>query len=101
MYVCTIDEQEELLGGWKLQSLFENRRKLENVHLVWNQPFHLMMISIMMVVVMVVMVVVGDIDDEHDNFENDDYLLWLASWSSDPPKKLQVKKHSFAAHTHA
>ena len=52
--VSTIDEQEELLGGWKLQSLFENRRKLENVHLVWNQPFHLMMISIMMVVVMVV-----------------------------------------------
>ena len=56
---------------------------------------------VVMVVVMVVMVVVGDIDDEHDNFENDDYLLWLASWSSDPPKKLQVKKHSFAAHTHA
>ena len=52
--VSTIDEQEELLGGWKLQSLFENRRKLENVHLVWNQPFHLMMMTIMMVVVMVV-----------------------------------------------
>ena len=61
-----------------------------------------MVVMVVMVVVMVVMVVVvGDIDDEHDNFENDDYLLWLASWSSDPPKKLQVKKHSFAAHTHA
>ena len=33
--------------------------------------------------------------------ENADYLLWLASWRREPPKKLQVRKHSFAAHTHA
>ena len=26
-------------------------------------------------------------------------LLWAASWSRDPPKKLQVKKHSLAAQT--
>ena len=36
-----------------------------------------------------------------DADKNNDYLLWLASWRREPPKKLHVRKHSFAAHTQA